>query len=115
MKVLVIPAYNEGKLIRNLIERSLNFVDKVIVCDDGSDDSTSEESKKGGAEVIRHTKNLGKGAALKSLFRKVVTLDPEIVVTMDGDGQFIPEQIALLINPILKLCCIVSQLSDQGV
>ena len=102
MKILVIPAYNEGKLIRNLIERSLNFVDKVIVCDDGSDDSTSEESGKGGAEVIRHTKNLGKGAALKSLFKYCREINADIVVTIDGDGQFLSKEINDLMQPILN-------------
>jgi len=102
MKILVIPAYNESKTIRNIVETSLKFVDKVIVYDDGSDDSTSEESKKGGAEVLRNSRNFGKGVALKSLFSKAKTLNPEILVTMDGDGQFLPEEIEMLMNPILN-------------
>lgn len=77
-----------------------NFCDNVIVCDDGSIDNTYHEAKKSGAIVLQHKTNKGKGAALKSLFEYVKNMDIDIVVTIDGDGQFIPEEIPILKKPI---------------
>ena len=102
MKIVCIPAYNEENTIADIVKRSLEFADKVIVCDDGSSDSTSEEAENSGAVVIKHEKNSGKGAALKSLFDYVKKLDFDVVVTIDGDGQFLPEEIEKLSRPILK-------------
>jgi len=68
LKVACIPAYNEENVIADVVLRTKNFVDEVIVCDDGSQDNTLQNAKSAGAKVIVHDKNLGKGAALKSLF-----------------------------------------------
>ncbi len=102
LKVACIPTYNEERTISDIIKRSLIQVDKVIVCDDGSNDDTSQKAKDAGATVIRHEKNLGKGAALKSLFKHAKEIGADIVVTIDGDGQFLPEEIGKLIQPILN-------------
>ncbi len=103
MKVLAcIPAFNEGKVIGNLVKKTLSYVDKVIVCDDGSSDNTFNEAKISGAEVIRHDKNLGKGAALKSLFEYARNSSFDIIVTIDGDGQFLPEEITKLVASIVE-------------
>ena len=72
----------------------------MIVCDDGSTDETFDNAKSSGALVLKHEKNLGKGAALKTLFQKVNELGSDIIVTIDGDGQFLPEEIPKLIEPI---------------
>ena len=58
LTVACIPAYNVEKTIVDVIKRSLNFVDKVIVCDDGSSDSTSKNAEFAGAVLIKHEKNL---------------------------------------------------------
>lgn len=102
MKVVCIPAFNEEGTIVNVIKKSLDFVDKVVVCDDGSHDKTSLVAQAAGAIVIKHKKNLGKGAALRSLFEYVRKLSPDITITIDGDGQFNPEEIGKLIKPILE-------------
>ena len=102
LKVACIPAYNEEKSIGDVIRRTRNYVDKVIVCDDGSDDNTSIKAKDAGAIVIQHKKNLGKGAALKSLFKHAKEIDSDVMVTIDGDGQFLPEEIEKLIKPVLE-------------
>ena len=101
LKIVYIPAYNEEKIIGNIVKRCLRYSDKVIVCDDGSEDLTSEEAKKAGAIVIKHTHNKGKGAALKTIFRSAKEQNAEIMVTIDGDGQFLPEEIGKLMDPIL--------------
>ncbi|MGZ7210370.1 MAG: glycosyltransferase family 2 protein, partial [Methanobacterium sp.] len=71
-----------------------------IVVDDGSNDNTSEIAKMGGAEVIKHLSNEGKGAALKTGFKAINGYD--IIVTMDSDGQHNPKEIPKLIKPILN-------------
>ena len=64
-----IPAYNEGKIIREVVKKCFKVSDQVVVCDDGSTDNTYEEADAAGAHVIRHDRNIGKGEALRSLFK----------------------------------------------
>jgi len=97
-----IPAYNEQGKIRNVVENCLKYSDKVVVCDDGSIDSTSKEAKEGGAIVLQHKTNQGKGSSLKTLFEYAKKLDSEVVVTIDGDNQFLPEEINRLVSPVEK-------------
>lgn len=98
--IACIPAFNEEKVIANLISDVSKHVDSIIVCDDGSADDTINEAKKSGAFVIKHDKNMGKGAALKSLFDFARHSNADIVVTIDGDGQFLPKEIPKLVQPI---------------
>jgi len=98
--VACIPAFNEEGVIGDMIKDTLSFVDSVVVCDDGSSDNTSLEAKEFGALVIKHNENRGKGAALRTLFDHVKHSNAEIVVTIDGDGQFLPNEIKKLIKPI---------------
>lgn len=101
MSILVcIPAFNEERIIGKVVKDCLRYSDKVIVCDDGSSDKTYEEAELAGAICLRHKKNLGKGAALKSLFNFAKNSNFEIIVTIDGDGQFLPEEIPKLVRPI---------------
>lgn len=102
LKLVCIPAYNEEKIIYDVVKRSILHVDQVVVCDDGSKDQTSDNAKAAGAIVIRHERNLGKGAALQSLFKHAKDVNADIMVTMDGDGQFVPEEMEKLIKPILE-------------
>ena len=101
LKLVCIPAFNEEKPIVDVIKKSLNYADQVIVCDDGSSDLTAEQAKIAGAVVIKHEKNMGKGDAMKSLFKYAKDIDADVMVTIDGDGQFLPEQIGTLLEPIL--------------
>lgn len=94
------PAYNEEGVIGNLIKKTLPLVDSVVVCDDGSTDLTSKEAKDAGAFVITHSRNKGKGAALKSLFDFARHSNADIIITIDGDGQFLPEEIPKLTKDI---------------
>ena len=100
LSIACIPAFNAGNQISGVIQKSLNYVDRVIVCDDGSTDDTFKNSKLAGAFVLKHEKNLGKGAALKTLFKKAKELNADIVITIDGDGQFLPEEMMKLMEPI---------------
>ncbi len=102
-----IPAFNVENSINNIVKDVSNYVDKVIVCDDGSSDKTYKEAELGGAILLKHKKNLGKGAALKSLFDYAKKTDFDILVTIDGDGQFLAKDIPKLINPINNGCDVV--------
>ena len=95
-----VPAYNEEGVIGDLIKKMLPLVDSVVVCDDGSSDLTSKEAEDAGAFVIQHSTNKGKGAALKSLFDYAKHSNADVIVTIDGDGQFLPEEIPKLAKDV---------------
>ena len=78
------------------------YVDCVLVVDDGSTDATGEIAKKMGAMVVRHTKNLGYGAALKTIFEKAKKHDIDALVIIDSDGQHNPNDIPKLLDRLGK-------------
>ena len=98
--VAVIPAYNEEHSIAKVILGTKRYVDRVIVCDDGSTDMTSIIAKELGARVVKHNENRGKGEALRTLYKEIAELSPDIIVTVDGDGQHDPDEIPMLVKPI---------------
>ena len=101
MKITIgLPAYNEEKNIASVITKLKKITDSIIVCDDGSSDMTSEISKNLGAIVISHKKNMGYGAALRTIFQKSVELDSDILVTFDADGQHRVEDINKILQPL---------------
>jgi glycosyltransferase involved in cell wall biosynthesis len=95
-----IPAYNEEKNIASIITKLKNITDSIIVCDDGSSDMTSEISKNLGAIVISHKKNMGYGAAIRTIFQKSVELDSDILVTFDADGQHRIDDVNKILQPL---------------
>ena len=102
MKVTVgIPAYNEEKNIAKIIVELKKTVDQIIVCDDGSTDSTSEIAESLGAIVVKHTKNSGYGMAIRSIFLKSREINADILVTLDADGQHKIEDINKIIKPVV--------------
>ncbi|OQD57989.1 glycosyltransferase, family 2 [Methanobrevibacter arboriphilus JCM 13429 = DSM 1125] len=108
--VAIIPAFNEEVALGSVILRTLQYVDKVIVVNDGSSDKTEDVAKLAGAEVISHSSNLGKGQGLKSGFNFVHAFNENnnydeffsIIVTIDGDGQNNPDEIPQLVAPIIS-------------
>ena len=97
-----IPAFNEVKIIGEILDQAFRHVEQVIVCDDGSTDGTTEIARRKGAMVVRNPSNMGKGRALHTCFRLADRIAPDVVVTMDADGQHDPEDIPRLVAPILK-------------
>ena len=95
-----LPAFNEGKNIASIIAQLKKKYALIIVCDDGSSDFTSVIAEEMGAIVIKHKKNLGYGAAIRSLFLKAQELDCDILVTFDSDGQHKISDIESVIQPI---------------
>ena len=101
MSTLVcIPAFNEEHFIGKVVKNCLKYADQVVVCDDGSVDNTYEIADAAGANVIRHEKNCGKGEAFQSLFQFARHSNVDVIVTIDGDGQFLPEEIPKLVKKI---------------
>ncbi len=100
--VIGLPAYNEEKNIASIIIKLKKVADKIIVCNDGSSDLTGEIAEKMGAIVVSHTKNLGYGAAIRSIFTKFMELGDDILVTFDADGQHRVEDINIVTSPIMK-------------
>jgi glycosyltransferase involved in cell wall biosynthesis len=97
-----IPCYNEEVAVGSLVVRASQYADKVVVLDDGSTDKTAEVARLTGAEVLVHDTNLGKGAALRDLFAYATQCDVGILVIIDGDGQHNPDDIPLLISPVMN-------------
>ena len=98
--VIGIPAYNEEKSIASILLRLKTISEYIIVCDDGSSDLTYEIAKKLGAIVVKHKKNLGYGAAIKTIFLKAQEINADALVTFDADGQHKIEDIDKILVPI---------------
>lgn len=96
------PAYNEEMFIAKLILTAQKYVDGVLVVDDASNDTTGQIAKELGALVVRHQKNSGYGAALKTIFETARKLDVESLVILDADGQHNPEDINNLLLALEK-------------
>jgi glycosyltransferase involved in cell wall biosynthesis len=95
-----IPAFNEEKNIASIVLRLKEKYETIIVCDDGSSDLTGNIAKELDTNVIVHKKNLGYGAAIRSIFLKARELKIDILVTFDADGQHRIEDIDSIIKPI---------------
>ena len=105
--VVIMPALNESQSIAGVIDRIPRAMDgldaiEVLVVDDGSKDDTVRCASEAGARVVSHHANLGVGAALGTGMDAALRLGADIIVNMDSDGQFNPEDIPALIEPILK-------------
>ena len=100
--IACIPAYNEGESIFDVIKATENFVKKVLVCNDGSIDNTSEVVGKTQAILISQKKKMGKGFTLRTLFREAIKLDPEVIITLDADNQHNPSDIPVLLEEIMR-------------
>ncbi len=100
--VACIPAYNEEQSIAKIIIQTQPHVQKIIVCDDGSKDMTAAIAENLGVEVIRHHKNVGYGASIRSLFKAARDVHADVMVTLDADGQHDPAFIPSLVAPIIK-------------
>jgi glycosyltransferase involved in cell wall biosynthesis len=91
----VIPAYHEAVHVQEVAARVCAQLDHVLVVDDGSKDATAERARAGGAEVIVHSDNRGKGEAIKSGLRHWLAREEiEFILLLDADGQHLPEEIS---------------------
>ena len=105
--VVLVPALNERPTIQNVVERiprAITGVDRVniVVIDDGSTDDTGSIAASAGAVIVRHPHPSGVGAAFQSGLRKAIEMGADWIVSVDGDGQFAPEDIPKLLAPVLN-------------
>lgn len=96
----IIPAFNEEKSIKKVVYDVKQYVDKVIVVDDGSDDKTYDLANSAGAIVLRHIINRGQGAALKTGTEYALNNGARIIVHFDADGQFLAADLEAVVHPI---------------
>lgn len=107
MKLVVqIPALNEERTIGQVIQsvpRDIPGIDRIVVLvvDDGSTDQTGALARAAGAEVVRHARKRGVGAAFRTGINRAMDMGADVVVTLDADGQFDPKDIPTVIRPIL--------------
>ncbi|MGB9694743.1 MAG: glycosyltransferase family 2 protein [Caldisericaceae bacterium] len=102
MIIAIIPAKDEAKNILNVVERTRNYVDQVLVIDDGSQDKTSDLAKSAGALVIRNPQNLGKADSLKIGFEFAIKERADYLLLIDADGQHNPDEIPLFISKMAE-------------
>ncbi len=101
--VIVMPAYNAQKTVRNTFkEIPPKFRKHIILVDDNSKDSTVNVAKKLGIKVFEHTNNIGYGGNQKTCYWEALKLNPDVIVMLHPDYQYDATLIEDLIDPILK-------------
>ena len=97
---VVVPAYNEGRVIGGVVAELVARGHRVVVIDDGSSDDTAAAARTAGAAVLRHAINRGQGAALQTGIAYALRRGAEHIVTFDSDGQHAAEDVDALVGPL---------------
>jgi len=97
-EAVVIPAFNEAATIRDVAQRARKWVELVIVVDDGSTDATAAALSGLDVVLLRNEGNRGKAASLRRGADEAMLHGASAIVTLDGDGQHCPEDIAMLLH-----------------
>ena len=101
----IIPCFNEGRTIRQIVANVRDTIGTVLVIDDGSKDATALEAQAAGAIVLKQPRNMGKGAGLKAGFAWAAEHGFEAALTLDGDGQHDTREIPLFLNAFDTRTC----------
>jgi glycosyltransferase involved in cell wall biosynthesis len=102
---VVVPAYNEEKLLPAMIAGVPDFVDRIYVVDDASRDGTAESARRVGDSrvvVIEHERNRGVGAAIATGYKRAIAERIDVTCVMAADGQMDPEDLAHLVEPVAR-------------
>lgn len=99
---IVMPAYNEGRVVRKTLRPLVAAGFSVVVVDDGSKDNTWRQLAGLGVHRLRHPFNLGQGAALQTGVTYALQLGARYIVHFDADGQHSPEDIRGLLEPVMR-------------
>jgi glycosyltransferase involved in cell wall biosynthesis len=102
---VVVPAYDEERLVGETLRGIPGFVDRVYVVDDASKDATAERAAEVGdprVEVIRHERNAGVGAAIVSGYRRALEEGIDVACVMAADNQMDPVELADLVGPVAR-------------
>jgi hypothetical protein len=104
--LIIVPAYDEEDGIREVLRRIpdevLGHEVKTVVVDDGSKDATASIARAEGVPVVSHVVNRGQGDALRTGFAIAQAEQSEIVINLDADGQYKPEELDRLVKPIIE-------------
>lgn len=104
--LIIVPAYNEAGSILQVLERvpesAAGYDTKIVIVDDGSADGTEQVSREAGYPVAAHVVNRGQGDALRTGFEIAQRENADIVINLDADGQYKPEEIEPLVTPIIN-------------
>jgi len=119
---IIIPAYNEAATIGGVIDdipKKIPGISEIypVVIDDGSTDGTAGTAAEHGAHVIRHTRNTGLGTAFRTGVSHALETGTDILVNIDADGQFYPQDIPTLVEPIVQgdaECTTASRFIDKN-
>jgi len=99
--ITVIPALNEAQTLREVLIKTGKYVDRIVVVDDGSTDTTKAIAEDANTTIISHDKREGYDKSLNDGFRKAADFKPEIIITLDADGQYEPSEIPLIVKSIM--------------
>ena len=102
---VVVPAYDEERLVGDTIAGIPGYVDKVYVVDDASRDSTGDAAKRTGdgrVVVVRHERNSGVGASIVTGYRRAVADGIDVTCVMAGDNQMDPDELESLALPVVR-------------
>jgi polyprenyl-phospho-N-acetylgalactosaminyl synthase len=97
---VVVPAYNEARVLGGVVEELVARGHRVVVVDDGSSDDTPAAARRAGAVVLKHAINRGQGAALQTGIAYALRRGAEHIVTFDSDGQHAAEDVDALVAPL---------------
>ncbi|HSL00863.1 MAG TPA: DUF2304 family protein [Rubrobacteraceae bacterium] len=104
--LIIVPAYNEEGGISGVLDRVpteiLGYEVKTVVVDDGSSDATAAIARRAGVPLVTHVVNRGQGDALRTGFAVAQAEGADIVINLDADGQYRPEEIERLVEPIIE-------------
>jgi glycosyltransferase involved in cell wall biosynthesis len=102
---VVVPAYDEERLVVETLDGIPEFVDRIYVVDDGSRDATAEQAAAKGdprVEVIRHERNGGVGAAIVSGYRRALEEEIDVTCVMAADNQMDPSELEGIVQPVAR-------------
>jgi glycosyltransferase involved in cell wall biosynthesis len=102
---VVVPAYDEERLVGDTLRGIPAFVDRIYVVDDASQDATATRAREVGdarVEVVRHERNEGVGAAIVSGYRRALEDGMDVACVMAGDNQMDPGELAALVGPVAR-------------
>jgi glycosyltransferase involved in cell wall biosynthesis len=104
---VVVPAHNEEALVASTVARIPDFVDRVIVVDDGSQDTTAERAGNADprVEVVAHERNEGVGAAIVTGYRRAIVEKADVTCVMAADGQMDPDDLEKLVRAVARDEC----------
>ena len=99
---VVVPAYDEERLVASTVRSIPSFVDRIVVVDDGSRDATGQKAAAADerVEIVRHEHNLGVGAAIVTGYKRAIAEEMDVTAVMAADGQMDPDDLETLVHAI---------------